>query len=393
MNARRFVAHAVVVLAMLVSASAPAEPTGPARAEQRLIRVGPGQSVTRIGEAAKLARDGDTIEIEAGDYVGDVAVWDRSNLTIRGVGGTPRIIAGGANAEGKGIWVVRGGDTLVQNLAFIGAHVRDRNGAGIRHEKGRLKVVDCLFKDNENGILTGNDHDSELEIERSEFAYNGAGDGQSHNLYVGSIRSLKVTDSYFHHAKVGHLLKSRAQQNYIAYNRLTDETGGRASYELELPSGGLAYVIGNIIQQGSQTENSTVISFGAEGYRWPRNELYLINNTLVDDRPQGGVFLHVKPGADRIKAVNNLLLGKSRLESAGPGEYAANFDAQWSDVALAVRQDYRLKKSSKLVGKAVDPGEANGIRLRPDREYVHPRHSRLLGHGPLSPGALQSPAP
>jgi hypothetical protein len=81
-----------------------------------------------------------------------------------------------------------------------------------------------------------------------------------------------VTGSYFHHADVGHLLKSRAARSHILYNRLTDETGGRASYELEFPNGGLAYVVGNVIEQAATTENETIISFGAEGYR-PRNEL------------------------------------------------------------------------------------------------------------------------
>ena len=54
----------------------------------------------------------------------------------------------------------------------------------------------------------------------------------------GPFAVLKVTGSYFHHAKSGHLLKSRAAKNLIFYNRLTDEIGGTASYELEFPNGG-----------------------------------------------------------------------------------------------------------------------------------------------------------
>ena len=65
--------------------------------------------------------------------------------------------------------------------------------------------------------------------------------------YVGKIDKLTVNGSYFHHARVGHLLKSRAAQNHVFYNRLTNEEGGRASYELGFPSGGLAYVVGNWI--------------------------------------------------------------------------------------------------------------------------------------------------
>ncbi|WP_214278495.1 hypothetical protein, partial [Escherichia coli] len=86
------------------------------------------------------------------------------------------------------------------------------------------------------------------------------------------------TGSYFHHGLLGHLLKSRAALNHILYNRLSDEIGGRASYELELPNGGVAVVMGNLIAQSSTTENPHVISFGAEGASWPQQALYLVNN-------------------------------------------------------------------------------------------------------------------
>ena len=197
-----------------------------------------------------------------------------------------------------------------------------------------------MFKD---GILTGNNAQIQLEIMNSEFSHNGAGDGQSHNLYAGQIASLSVTGSYFHHANVGHLLKSRAAINDIRYNRLTDEPGGRASYELEFPNGGIAYVVGNIIQQGAQTENPHLISYGAEGYTSPKNELYLINNTLVDDRQQGGVFIRVKPGDVTVKALNNLLVGRGTLDSAAPGDYRNNINVGWEAIEWAARQDYRLK--------------------------------------------------
>lgn len=359
----------------------------------RILRVGPGQTLKRVAEAARLARDGDTVEIEAGDYEGDVAAWAQSNLTLRAVGGRARLDAHGAAAEGKAIWVIKGTGVVVEGIDFAHARVPDHNGAGIRQESGSLTVRNCRFIDNENGILTSNNGASELSIENSEFGANGAGDGRSHNLYVGQIRQLTVIGSYFHHARVGHLLKSRAARNDVMYNRLTDETGGSASYELEFPAGGLAFVIGNIIEQSPQTQNSNIISYGAEGYPWPQNELYLINNTIVDDRAQQGTFLHVAAGTARIVAINNLLLGRGTLDSAGPGKYVNNVVAHDSDVASRPTYDYRLKKNARMVGKATDPGTANGVKLRPEREYVHPIQTRPLGGDVLRPGALQSSTP
>jgi len=360
------------------------------RSSETIIRVGPTRAVKTLARAAEIVPNHGIIEIDAGEYLGDTAIWNRHNILVRGVGGSVKFMADGRSAEGKAIWVVRSDSLTVENIEFSGARVPEKNGAGIRFEKGRLVVRNCIFRGNENGILTAGDKNSELVIENSEFGENGAGDGRSHNLYVGEIRKLTVTGSYFHHAKVGHLLKSRAQENHILYNRLTDEIGGRASYELEFPNGGIAYVIGNVIQQGSQTENPAIVSFGAENYRSTSNQLFLINNTLVDDHPKSGTFLTVKPGVVSIVAVNNLLVGRSSLGTTVPGNYRNNINVDWDVFAQASRQDYRLLTSSTLRGKAERVGQANGVALEPTHEYQHPRKIRPLPPGALSPGALQS---
>jgi hypothetical protein len=377
-----FVVSCVWVMSLFVSQPADAVEQG------KLIEVGAQRAVKTLAEASRLAKDGDIVEVDAGDYLRDVAVWTQHDLTLRAKNGRARLIAQGVSAESKGIWVVRGGNISVHGFDFIGAAVPDKNGAGIRFEQGHLRVEDCRFLDNENGILTSGHPNSTLEIKNSEFGNNGAGDGQSHNLYVGTIALLKVTGSYFHHAKSGHLLKSRATKNLIFYNRLTDEIGGTASYELEFPNGGLAYAMGNVIQQSSTTENPNVISFGAEGYRSRENRLYLVNNTLVDMRPQGGQFLRVKTGAE-VFAINNLLVGKGRLDGGGAGEYRNNFNVDLDEFVLAVREDFHLKPGSKLIGKAVMVDAVDGIALRLTAEYQHPRTVRVLKGGALSPGAMQ----
>lgn len=359
----------------------------------RIISVGPNARIHSIATAAALARNGDMIEIAAGDYPQDVAVWTQNNLTIRGVGGPVRLLANGASAEQKAIWIVRGGKVTIENIEFSGARVMDRNGAGIRFEEGNLTIRHCRFVDNENGLLSAGDPNASLTIENSEFGRNGAGDGYSHNLYVGAIKTLRVTGSYFHHANAGHLLKSRARENHILYNRLTDEVGGRASYELEFPNGGTAYVIGNIIEQSATTENPTLISFGAEGYTAPKNALYLINNTLVDHWFGNGKFLVVKPGASGITAYNNLLLGKRPLNTGIDGRFANNPNVDARSFVLADRHDYRIARESGLERTYIPPPMANGMTLAPQQEYVHPAATRLLTGTPTLPGARQTMQP
>ncbi len=374
----------------------PARPQTPGaaagEADGRIIRVGPQRAITRIGVAARMAVDGSIIEIDPGDYVADVAVWDRAALTIRGTGDRVRLLAAGASAEGKAIWVVRRGRVTIENIDFIGARVADRNGAGIRHEGGDLVVRRSSFIDNENGILTGGQPDSTLVVEHSEFGYNGAGDGKSHGIYVNKIASFRLTGSYFHHGNVGHLVKSRARVNRIEYNRLTDESGGRSSYELEFPNGGVAEVVGNVIQQGMDTRNSIIVSYGVEGYAWPRNELALAHNTIVNDQRAGGSFLRVAPGAGAVTLRNNLYVGPGKVDGSPAALAAGDRRASWEDLVRPSREDYRLNTKSRSA-LPTEPPATLPAALRPTHEHVHPRALRPLDDAPRWPGALQAAAP
>jgi hypothetical protein len=280
--------------------------------DQQHIHVGPTKTIRTIASSAMIARTGATIDVDSGVYEADVAVWQHDNITIRAVGGRVRLLAKGAAAEGKAIWVVRAKGMRVEGFDFEGAAVPSRNGAGIRLESGSLHIKDCSFTYNEMGLLTGNDASTELVVQDSEFAHNMRPDGHNHNLYAGHIARLTVSNSYFHHARTGHLLKSRAAVNNIYNNRLIDGPGGTASYELEFPDGGVANVVGNTIAQNTSTENPILISFGAEGYKWPRNEITLKNNTLISPLPNG-VFLRVAPGADAVQTIDNVLVGRGTL--------------------------------------------------------------------------------
>jgi len=80
------------------------------------ITVGPGKNYEKPSEAAAVAQDGDIIEIDAGIYDGDVTIWTQNNLIIRGVNGRAHLRANGNHAQGKGIWVIKGDSTTVENI-------------------------------------------------------------------------------------------------------------------------------------------------------------------------------------------------------------------------------------------------------------------------------------
>lgn len=359
----------------------------------RVLTVGAQQDFRRIADAIRAAAAGDEIVIDPGTYRADVALITQNDLKIRARDGRVRIEAMGSAAESKGIFVVRASNVEVRGIDFSGAQVRDLNGAGIRLEAGSLRVLDCGFFDNQNGILTSNDNSISLVVENSEFARNGAGDGQSHQLYAGKIARLLIRGSYFHHAKVGHLLKSRAAMSLIEYNRLTDEVGGQASYELEFPNGGQALVLGNIIEQSSSTQNSVMVSYGAEGYEHNNNQLLMAHNTLVDDKVGGGTYLSVRSGASRVWAYNNLLVGNSKPLSAPALQGDGNLIVDWDQLAQANREDYRLLRTARSLNKAVPPSQLPVERLRPTQQYKHPREVRPLSSAAMQVGALQDLAP
>lgn len=366
------------------------------------LRVGPGEAIATIAEASRLARDGDVVEIVAGTYRGDVAVWAQRRLTIRGVSGRPRLVADGRVAEGKGIWVMRGGDIEVDNVAFEGARGPNLNGSGIRLEAGRLRVRNCLFMDNEMGILTANLPGISLEVEDSEFAHGVliAGPRISHLLYAGRIDRLDVSGSYFHHGRIGHLLKSRAAVSRVRYSRFSDEAGGQASYEMDFPEGGEVLLLGNIVWQGAATENRRLIAFGAEGLRGETHELVMVANTLVDDVPGGGEFVAIwTPERVHVVAANNLLLGGCVGGLCPDAVFRREDDAGAGWTWLSGEGNLQLHDAAQVaawVQRGLRPGTGEPVPWRPaesdaallpDQELMLPVGTRPAGRRD-APGAL-----
>lgn len=291
--------HIALLLAILIPA-----------AHAATLRVGPDEAITHITDAARLAKDGDTVEIQPGEYRGDVAVWQQKQLVIRGIGARPVLIAEGKSAEGKAIWVIRNGDIRIENIEFRGSRVPAGNGAGIRFERGKLIIRNCAFIDNQMGILTNNDGKAELVIENSRFA---DAPRQMHSLphllYVGGIAKFTITGSRFENGYRGHLIKSRARQSTIRDNHIVDGPDGEASYEIDLPNGGIAHITGNTVGQSAKTQNPALISYGAEGNVWMENELSLEGNTLINDYLPAGWFLRVHtdkfPVQPKVHVKNN----------------------------------------------------------------------------------------
>ncbi|MGE0098159.1 MAG: right-handed parallel beta-helix repeat-containing protein [Hydrogenophaga sp.] len=358
----------------------------------RVLEVGPGKPYAAPSAAAAVAQSGDVIKIAAGDYRGDVASWNASNLTICGIGGRARLFADGRNAQGKGIWVVSGSNITIDSMEFHNATVPDENGAGIRAQNGGdLRIVNSGFYDNENGILS-NTGASTITIENSEFARNGRGDGYTHNIYVNQIDRLTVNNSYFHEAKIGHNLKSRARESVIQNSYFMDGPTGTSSYLADFPNGGRVYLRGNLFHKGPNADNANAIAYGLEGLSNPQTSLEMVHNTVAFTR-SGGAFLSVAGGTSSVRLTANLFAGTGN-QNLITGGFASGNAVQISNLTSLASN---LPGATSIASPNFWPNSALqtliGLSTVPDATYTRdaplPYASRAISGG-RKVGALQA---
>jgi MYXO-CTERM domain-containing protein len=345
------------------------------------LTVGAGKMYAKPCDAIAAAAAGDTIEVDAGTYNGDTCAWSTDNLTIRGVGGLAKIdLTGVTPVQQKGIFTIAAPNATIESFELSGASISagaGNNGAGIRHQGLNLTVRNCFIHDNQDGILGSPPTlgQGTVLIEFSEFLNNGAGDGQSHNMYIGEYGKFTLHGSWSHKANVGHLVKTRAHESYILENRITGEDG-TDSYEIDVPQGGKTYIVGNLVEQGPNTQNSAIITYKEEGPTNPILELFVVNNSIVNDLGHG-TFVHVDPAVTTpVLLENNIFVGTGMVvDQMSMGMPIAIQTTNFSGDPKFVDQtnfDYHLTAGSPCIDMGTTPGMGDGYALTPTEEYVQP---------------------
>jgi hypothetical protein len=337
--------------------------------------VGPARQYTVPSAVMNLVADGDTVLVDSGTYVGDVATWTNNNLMLRCPDGMARFNANGKIADLKGIWVVYGKNTYVEGFEFYGAAIDSAdgdNGAGIRVQGNNFTCRRCYFHDNQEGILTGNDTaGNDILIEACEFDHNGVENGGAagfeHNIYIGLCSTCTIKFCSFTRSIVGHELKCRANVSYILYNYIVDGPTGDGSLSIDIPQGGLAFVMGNIIEKGPMTANSTVIGYGEEGFKNPDTDFYFINNTVVTDR-NPTTYFEIAAGTKTALIANNIFAGVAHPIVGFTDSEANTFNADTSFFHFknSSLYDYHL---TTFVPGATQFQDVNGFSITPLSEY------------------------
>lgn len=284
-------------------------------------QVGPTRALKLPSDAARIARNGDTVEIDPGTYE-DCAVWRANGLTLRGKGGIAHVTT--RTCQGKAIWVIDGDDTTVERIRFTRAAVPHKNGAGIRLTGGTLTVRQSIFEDNENGILAGSAAGKSVTIEGSRFERNGKCEPDcAHGIYINTVDRVVVRDSVFRGQKIGHHIKSRALSTTVTGTTIEDGTDGTASYLIDLPNGGDALIARNKLQKGPRSDNRSIaIAYGLEGARNPTRSVRIENNVFHSDLPQLTDF--VRNGSTSAMTLSGNTLCGLVVPLNGPGSVASS---------------------------------------------------------------------
>lgn len=278
-----------------------------------------GQGFYRLSQAVEEIGDNSaTIIIAPGSY-GDCVVQTRGNITYKSAIPGRAILDGGI-CESKASLVLRGYGATIDGIIFQNQRVPDGNGAGIRLEKGNLNITNAMFRNAEQGILTANDANGRITIDRSTFQRLGRCDrglSCAHSIYIGEYGSLRVTNSRFEKGNGGHYVKSRAPE-FVATGNSFDDTQGRATnYMIDLPAGASGVISGNVFVQGKDKENySAFIALAAEGRKYTTSGLNIHSNQASLGRgvDRNTIFVADWSNESPRVANNNLGRGLTRYE-------------------------------------------------------------------------------
>ncbi|GIL38099.1 right-handed parallel beta-helix repeat-containing protein [Roseiterribacter gracilis] len=258
-----------------------------------------------LADAARHASDGDELVLAPARFENESTTIDK-RLTITGTPGKTLLAATQPLANGKAILILRG-DVTVRGITFDGAQVADRNGAGIRVERGAsLDVSNSVFTNNQDGILAA-DGPGMVTVRGCTFRSNGAGDGYSHAIYVNHIARLTVANSQFLGTRVGHHVKSRAAVTRISDSKFEDGPNGTASYAVDLPNGGDATIANSEFRKAATSGNRAILHAGGEGTLQPNSILRLTGNRFDSARKNATALEAMQPV--RVEASGNRFSG------------------------------------------------------------------------------------
>lgn len=194
----------------------------------------------------------------------------------------------GTSDQGKGHLLFVHGDGALINCRVSGVHGASSNDGreAIRKDgqtAGNFYMYSCHIYDNDQGIESGVEH-GYITVDKCLFQQNGGaiqGGGLCHNLYIGGVSRLRMTNSVTMGVNWGHLFKCRAMNSYVDNNVFWDTIAGAS--EAEFSNFGDVTFTNNFMIQGPSSSSGFCLNVGGEGAATyiPVNKVVANNNTFV----------------------------------------------------------------------------------------------------------------
>jgi hypothetical protein len=236
-----------------------------------------------------------TINVAPGTYTNDFPVVNQPT-DIEATG--PGVMLKATAANDQGI-IETFANLTVNGLTITGAFTSSGGGdnaAAIRdHNNGSanantLIVTNSVIENSQDGIETaGSGNKENVTIKGTTFLNDGAGNGQTHALYVGDALTLDVESSLFCGTNNGHDVKSRAATTTVSGSTMfvgatgtsslgmTCGTAGTTGIGVDAPNGGVLDLVDDSIIQGPSNSNGALVSYGEEGVLFATNSLSAVN--------------------------------------------------------------------------------------------------------------------
>jgi hypothetical protein len=132
-------------------------------------------------------------------------------------------------------------------------------------------------------------------------------------------------------------------------------------------------VIGNVIQQPAIHSNPTILAYGEEGASNPGKDLYVVNNTFLNDDSSRGTFVQIGSGVTTPALLqNNIFGGIGTLSTQASAVQKTNYRSASPGFVSRSTWDLRPLANPLVTNAGSTPGVSlAGISLKPVGQYKH----------------------
>ena len=139
-----------------------------------------------------------------------------------------------------------------------------------------------------------------------------------------------------------------------------------------MPNGGTTYIIGNVIMQPTGSNNPAMVSYGEEGVGSRKSDLYVINNTFINDDSSRGTFVTVRNTTTPARIMNNLFSGFGDVTTQATAIKTTNYQSLAVGFVNRAAYDLRPLVTPLIINMGSPAGySSEGMALKAMSSYKH----------------------